>query len=99
MKMVTFVRSFKREKEINTDTLEGFDAVMESKEPTDLDLLLEQIEEGRIFRTNRDAFMKVYKEGVYGVVTVKERMFLNASDRAYERSKELCKKRKSCTNS
>ncbi len=99
IKMVKFVRSFKREKEINTDVLNGFDVVLESKEPTDLDMLLEQLEEGRIFRTNRDAFMKAYKEGVFGVISSDERMYMMASERAYDREKELCKKRNNCAHS
>lgn len=99
IKMIKFVKSFKHEKEINSDVLNGFDTLMESKKATDLDILLEQLEEGRIFRTNRDAFMKAYKESVYGVFSANERMYLMASERAYDREKELCKKRNNSAHS
>ena len=99
IKMVKFVRSFKREKEMNIDAFNSFYITMESKEATDLDLLLDQLEEAKIFRTNRGAFMEAYKDGAYGVITANERMYMRASERAYERAKELSKKRNNCTHS
>lgn len=99
IKMIKFVRSFKSEKDINTDVLNGFDVVLENKEATDLDILLEQLEESRIFRTNRDAFMRAYGDSVYGVFSTEERMYMRAYERAYDREKELCKKINNCSHS
>ena len=98
-KMAKFVWSLKGQREINADILESIYQTMESKKADDLDLLFHQFEEANIFRTNLEAFMGEYKGTRFGDVSMHERMYLRATERAFEREKELCKSRKKCTNS
>lgn len=97
LKMAEMVGSIKKEKEINNDILDFYYEALERKGPTDLDILLAQYEEADIFRKNRKAYLDAYTDSTYGVITPSERMYMNAFRLAYQREKELVKRRKSCT--
>ena len=90
-KMLHYARSIKQEKEINEDCMNGLDIVIEEKQETDLDILLRQYQESNIFHSNQVAFLEAYKESTPGVITTRERMYLNAFNNAYQREKELVK--------
>lgn len=90
-KMIAYANSFKQEKEINEDCLNGLDVILEKKQETDLDILLRQYQESIIFGNNQMAFMEAYKKSSPGVITMEERMYMNAFQKAYQREKELVK--------
>ena len=93
LKMVEFVSSFRKEKEINVDVRDSFYETQDSKSPTDLDILLHQYEEADLFRKSRNAFMEAYKGSEYGQLSIHERMYIRAFQNAYLREKELVKRR------
>lgn len=90
-KMIAYARSIKQEKEMNEDCLDGLDVVIDHKQETDLDILLRQYQESNIFRSNQIAFMEEYKKSTPGIITTRERMYMNAFENAYQREKELKK--------
>jgi len=90
-KMVQFVQSIQKGKEINVDLLNGIDYVMETSQESDLNILLQQYKEANIFRDNQDAYMKAYQDSISGEISVSERMYSHAFQNAYDREQILNK--------
>ena len=88
-KMVEYITSMKKGKDINKDLFYGLEVVGSSKEKDDLDILLQQHHEATVFRDNFEAFMKAYENSNDGVVSINERLCINSYNQAYEREKKL----------
>jgi len=94
VKMVAFIDYVRMEEEINEDLLEGLGVIEKTKSEQDLDILLNQHREASIFRDNQDAFCDSYIESKTGRITDSEVAFMNSTERAFIREKNLVKKYK-----
>ena len=92
-KMIKFVHSLQWEKEINEDLLEKLDLVIDTYEESELDTLLKMHNEAAVFRSNQDAYIEAYHEADPGYLSPKERMFIHSFEMAYQKEKELVKKK------
>ena len=88
-KMIAYIVSIKRTKELNIDLFNGLDYVMDHCEETELDLLLRQHQEASIFRNYKDRFLQAYQDSQEGVISSSERISINTCERAFQREKEL----------
>lgn len=88
-KMVSFIDSIDKEKDINRDLLKGIELTDNSKSMTDLDILLKQHREACIFRDNQDSFYDAYNNSYSGFITESERGYINSMNRSYDREKNL----------
>ena len=90
LKMREQIIGMKKLQDINEDLFYGYETVYDTKDETDLDILLKQHRAADAFRGNHNWFVEQYKEeNKHGYLTDLERIALNASNRAYEREKEL----------
>lgn len=91
MKMIAFMASIKLEKDINIDLSIGLAVVEESKNNTDLDILLKQHREASLFRDSQDAFLDSYRVSIAGVMSDDEAACIDSMDKYYNNEKELVK--------
>ncbi|MBQ9019357.1 MAG: hypothetical protein IJ097_03530 [Bacilli bacterium] len=91
-KMINFIESMQKEKDINVDLLNGINIVDSNKNMTDLDILLKQHREASIFRDNQNAYYAAYDSSFKGFVTESEKNYIYSMNRSYIREKNLVNK-------
>lgn len=93
-KMIRFIDSIDKEKEINRDLADGLTRVFNDGNDTNLDILIRQHREANIFRNNQDEYIDIYKESSSGIINANEKMYISSMNSAYIREKELVKEYK-----